>query len=134
LTDGHGIPLAVTLTGGNRNDVTQPLPLLDAVPLVCGKPGRPRRKPMCVLGDRGHNHDRYRRLLRARRIWPVVARRGVTHGSGLGKNRWPVERTIAWLHQFRRLRERWEYRADIHRGLLARACCLICWRCLRGAT
>jgi hypothetical protein len=57
LVDGHGIPLAVRLTGGNRNDVTQLIPLLDAVPPVRGKPGRPRRKPDCVLGDRGDDHD-----------------------------------------------------------------------------
>jgi hypothetical protein len=48
--------------------------------------------------------------------------------SGLGRQRWPVERTIAWLHQYRRLRIRWEHRADIHEAFLRLACCLICWR------
>ncbi|MFG2199936.1 IS5 family transposase [Kitasatospora sp. NPDC048715] len=43
ITDATGIPLAVTLTGGNRNDVTQLIPLLQAVPSVRGKRGRPRR-------------------------------------------------------------------------------------------
>ncbi|WP_409001820.1 transposase [Streptomyces europaeiscabiei] len=43
LTDGQGIPLAVSLTGGNRNDVTQLLPLLDKVPAVAGVVGRPRQ-------------------------------------------------------------------------------------------
>jgi transposase len=130
LTDASGIPLAVSLTGGNRNDVTQLLPLLDAIPPVRGKPGRPRQRPTAILGDRGYDHDKYRRLLKTRRIWPVIARRGVTHGSKLGKHRWVVERTIAWLHQFHRLRERWEYRAELHAGLLKLACCLICWRYL----
>ena len=45
LTDAHGTPLAWTVTGGNRNDVTQLLPLLDRVPAVAGLPGRPRRRP-----------------------------------------------------------------------------------------
>lgn len=45
LTDAQGIPLAVSLTGGNRNDVTQLLPLLDKVPAVAGVVGRPRRRP-----------------------------------------------------------------------------------------
>jgi hypothetical protein len=44
-------------------------------------------------------------------------KRGVVHGSGLGHWRWMVERTLAWLHQYRRLRIRWERRADIHEGL-----------------
>ncbi|MEV5944551.1 transposase [Streptomyces sp. NPDC051994] len=62
-TDAAGIPLAVTLTSGNRNDVTQLIPLLQAVPAVRGKRGRPRRRPDVVLGDRGYDHDKYRRLV-----------------------------------------------------------------------
>ncbi|RNG33581.1 IS5 family transposase [Streptomyces botrytidirepellens] len=45
LTEGHGTPLAAILTGGNRNDVTQLMHLLDAMPPVRGRLGRPRRKP-----------------------------------------------------------------------------------------
>jgi transposase len=41
ITDGKGIPLAVTLTGGNRNDITQLLPLIEAIPPVRGRRGRP---------------------------------------------------------------------------------------------
>jgi hypothetical protein len=52
----------------------------------------------------------------------------VVHGSGLGRWRWMVERTLAWLHQYGRLRIRWERRADIHEGFLKLAVCLICWR------
>jgi transposase len=132
LTDGNGIPLAVTLTGGNRNDVTQLIPLLDAVPPVRGKPGRPRRRPDCVIADRGYDHDKYRRLVKQRGIWPIIARRGLAHGSGLGVVRWVVERSFAWLHAFKRLAVRWEYRADIHTGLLKLAMCLICWRHLEA--
>ncbi|MFE9360733.1 transposase, partial [Streptomyces olivaceoviridis] len=61
----------------------------------------------------------------------VIARRGAAHGSGLGKVRWVVERTFAWLHQFKRLRIRYERRADIHQSLLELACSLICLRRLR---
>jgi transposase len=98
---------------------------------VRGKPGRPRRRPSVVYADRGYDHDAYRRRLWRRGIKPVIARRGVAHGSGLGTARWVVERTFAWLHQFKRLAVRWEYRADIHQALVKLACCLICWRCLQ---
>ncbi|WP_435878762.1 IS5 family transposase [Streptomyces klenkii] len=128
ITDGHGTPLALILTGGNRNDITQLLPLLDAVPPVKSRSGRPRRKPQVVLADRGYDHDCYREQIRARKILPVIARRGTPHGSGLGVYRWVVERTFAWLHGFRRLRIRWERRADIHEALLKLACCLITLR------
>ena len=50
----------------------------------------------------------------------------VAHGSGLGKVRWVVERTFAWLHQFKRLRVRSEVRADLHQGLLELACSISC--------
>ena len=66
--------------------------------------GRPRRKPRELFADRGYDHDIYRRRLRARGITPRIARRGIAHGSGLGRHRWVVERGFAWLHAFKRLR------------------------------
>ncbi|MET8395154.1 MULTISPECIES: IS5 family transposase [Streptomyces] len=132
ITDGHGTPLAVLLTGGNRNDVTQLLPLLDAIPPVRGRVGRPRRKPDALFADRGYDHDIYRDQVRARGIVPAIARRGTLHGTALGTYRWVVERSFAWLHGFRRLRIRWERRSDIHEALLRLACCLITHRQLRA--
>ncbi|MGW2434252.1 IS5 family transposase [Streptomyces sp. NPDC001226] len=128
VTDAQGIPLAVSLTGGNRNDVTQLVPLLDKIPAVAGTVGRPRRRPDALLADRAYDHDKYRRLLWDRGIRPVIAERGMEHGSGLGVFRWVVERTIAWLHGFRRLRIRWERRDDIHEDFLGLATCLITHR------
>ena len=116
------------MTGGNRNDVTQLIPLVDRIPPVRGRRGRPRRRPALLIADRGYDHDKYRRLLRERRIPHRIARRKTEHGSGLGRWRWVVERTFAWLHAFRRLATRYERRGDIHTGFLAIACCLICAR------
>lgn len=128
LVDASGIPLAWTLTGGNRNDVTQLIPLLDGVPAVRGKVGRPRRRPERLTADRGYDHDKYRRLLRERGVKPEIARRETEHGSGLGRFRWVVERSFAWLHNFKRLLVRFERRADMHQALLSLACCLVCYR------
>jgi transposase len=69
-----------------------------------------------LFADRGYDFDKYRRLLRGRGITPRIARRGVAHGSGLGKVRWVVERGFAWLHAFKRLRTRYERRGDLHLG------------------
>jgi transposase len=128
LVDGSGIPLAWTLTGANRNDVTQLLELLDRVPLVRGRVGRPRRRPERLLADRGYDHDKYRRLVWRRGIKPVIARRQSEHGSGLGCHRWVVERSFSWLHNRRRLLVRTDRRHDIHESFLALACCQITWR------
>lgn len=131
ITDGGGIPLAATLTGANRNDITQLMPLIDAVPPVRGRVGRPRRRPDRLFADRAYDHDPYRRQLRDKGIRPVIARRGVGHGSGLGVYRWVVEQALALLHWFRRLRIRWEVRDDIHEAFLSLACSIICWRRLQ---
>ncbi|GGK99879.1 hypothetical protein Ppa06_68580 [Planomonospora parontospora subsp. parontospora] len=45
IADGNGIPLAISLTGGDRNDVTQFMPLLKGIPPVRGRRGRPRQRP-----------------------------------------------------------------------------------------
>ena len=133
LVDATGIPLAWSLTGGNRNDVTQLFPLVEAVPAVRGRVGPPRKRPERVTADRGYDHDSYRRQLRQLGIKPEIARRSTEHGSGLGRYRWVVERTFAWLHQFKRLLVRYDRRADIHEAFLALGCCLVCYRRLRNS-
>ena len=118
------------LTGANKNDITQLKPLVKAIPAVRGRRGRPRRRPCRVQGDRGYDSGPHRRWLRALGIQPLLAKRNTPHGSGLGVFRWVVERTLAWLHQFRRLRIRYERRPDIHEAFITLACALICWRSL----
>ena len=118
LVDGGGIPLARTLTGGHRNDVTQLLELLDRVPPVRGRVGRPRQRPDSVVADRGYDHDKYRRLVRQLGIKPIIARRQTEHGSGLGRHRWVVERTFAWMMRWRRLVRDYERRIDVSKAMI----------------
>ena len=130
ICDGQGVPLAIQLTGANRNDCQQALALVDGIPPLQGAYGRPRHRPDCVIGDRAYDAEAIRLGLRARHVVPLLGKRNTEHGSGLGRWRWVVERTFAWLNQFRRLRVRYEKRADIHEALLSLGCTLICWRCL----
>lgn len=133
VTDANGIPLAATLTGANRHDVTQLIPLVDAIPTVKGRPGRPRRRPSLLYADRAYDSHSHRMQLWARRIAPQIAHRNTEHGSSLGKQRWVVERTISWLHQNRRLRIRYERRADIHEAFVTLGCILICHNFLNNS-
>ena len=133
LTDAQGIPLCVQLTAANVNDTCQLQPLLAAVPAVGGKVGRPRRRPDLVQGDRAYGCAAHSRWLRRLGITDQLARRRQPHGSGLGKTRWVVERSLSWLHQFRRLRIRYERRADIHQAFLTLGCALICYRTLKNS-
>lgn len=131
LIDACGVPLAVRITGANCADITQLLPLLEAIPPVQGRRGRPRRRPKKVLGDRGYCSQPHRDELRRRGIMPRLARRNTPHGSGLGKERRPVERTISWLHNARRLRVRFALLDSIHEAFVKLQLCLICRAKLR---
>jgi transposase len=79
-------------------------------------------------------HKPQRRELRKRGISAEIARRQTEHGSGVGRYRWVVERTFAWLHQFKRLLVRYDRRAEIHEAFLSIGCCLVCYRRLRNAS
>jgi transposase len=133
LTDSRGIPLAISLTGGQRNDVTQLLPLIDGVGPVRGKIGRPRQRAERLVADRGYDHDKYRRELRKRGVKPVIAQRGTDHGPGLGRERWVVERTFAHLHNLRRLRIRYERDDQLHLAFMLLGCAVVCQRRLGGS-
>jgi transposase len=127
VTDANGIPLSVKLTGANRHDITQLMPLVDSIPPIAGKVGRPIKRPDCALGDRAYDSEPHRRQLRRKGIIPLLAQRRTQNGSGLGIYRWVVERSLSWLHQNRRLRIRYEKRDDIHETFLIIGCIKICW-------
>jgi transposase len=84
-----------------------------------------------VTADRAYDHRPQRRDLRQRGITPEIARRRSQHGSGLGRYRWVVERTFAWLHSLKRLLVRYDRRHEIHEAFLAIGCCLVCFRRLQ---
>jgi len=86
LTDATGVPLAVSVAGAKRNNVTQLLPLIDGVAAVTGNVGRPRQRA----------------------------------------ERWIVERTLAWLHNLRRLRTRYERRPELPLAFLRLGCAVVC--------
>lgn len=130
LTDAQGIPLNATVTAANVNEVTQVLQVLTDMPPVGGKPGPKRRLPDRLQGDRGYDSEPLRVLLRWLGITPVLAKRNTEHGSGLGQLRWYVERTIAWLHAFGRLRCRLDRLTELQEAFLRLACALICLRML----
>lgn len=75
------IPLAVSLSGGNRNDITEPAPLEVQVPSVAGLVGGPLERRDTLFDDRGdYDHDTC--LVWQRAIKPLIARRGVPQESG----------------------------------------------------
>jgi transposase len=119
-------------TAANRHDVNEILELVNEVPAISGVRGAPRYRFDELYADRAYDSEPVRQALREVGVEPQIARRNTEHGSGLGVYRWVVERTLSWLHQFRRLRIRYERRLDIHQAFLMIGCVLICHRILEN--
>jgi transposase len=129
LIDAGGIPMAVGLSSANLHDSQLLEQVVDAVPAIIGprgRPGRPRKRPAKLHADKAYDYPGCRRLLRRCGICPRIARRGVESSSRLGRHRWKVERSLAWLLANRRLTVRYERRADVLTAFLHLACALIC--------
>ena len=130
LVDRHGVPLAIRVAAANDSDHTQLLPLVMDFPKVGGKPGRPKELPDELYADRGFDSDPARWLLAWLGIDPYLARRRQAHGSGLGRVRWVVERTISWLKGLRRMRVRYDRLVEIQEAWTTLAASVICFRLL----
>jgi|SRR4051812_32166586 transposase len=130
LVDRHGVPLEIQIAGANASDHRQLLPLVADFPEVGGKPGRPPQLPDELYGDRGFGSKGADAILRWLGIEPFLARPGQPHGSGLGKVRWVVERTISWLKGLRRLRVRYDRLAEVQEAWTTLAASVICFRLL----
>jgi len=127
LTDAAGVPLVVQFTSANQHDLKAALPLVANIPAVTGKPGAPKRKPDALVADKAFDDTALRGILRWLGIEPHIPKRG-DEEHGLGKLRWFIERTLSWLHQFRRLRTRWDRKPNVHQAFLSLAAAVICYR------
>jgi transposase len=130
MVNKAGVPLVIHTAGANASDHTQFLPVILDFPKVGGVPGRPKELPDDAYADRGYDSEPLRTLLRWLGIEPHIAKRRTKHGSGLGKVRWVVERTISWLKGLRRLRVRYDRLGVIMDAWATLAASVICFRIL----
>lgn len=114
------------LTGANVHDSNVLEELVDAIEPIKRPRGRPRKRPEKLHADKGYDAKKCRKVLRRRGIKSRIARKGVESSERLGRHRWVVERTLAWMARYRRLAVRYERRADIHEAFLHLGCSLIC--------
>jgi transposase len=134
LTDATGLPLAVAVSAANTNDQQALIPLVCAIPAVRSRRGPRRRRPAKLHADKGYDVVELRRWLRGRGITPRIARRGVESNQRLGRHRWKVERSIAWLTGYRRLSPRYERTASHYCAFLTLAAALTCYKQLAKVT
>ncbi len=128
MVDANGVPLTIRTTAANASDQKQIVPIIIEFPRVKGKPGRPKEHPDAAYADRGYDNEYVRILFRWLGIEPKIAKRRTEHGSGLGKVRWVVERTNAWLKGLRRMRVRWDRLPIIQEAWNMLAMSVICFR------
>lgn len=135
LVDGEGVPLGIHLSPANPSEASLAHATLDNVAVPRSGPGRPRKKPERIIADKGYD---------ARALWSSMKKKGIDFiaphlsnrkrifqdGRKLRryKRRWIVERTNAWLFNFRRLVVRYERKLDNFRAFIHIACALIALR------
>src|SRR5262249_28622375 len=107
VTDADGIPLVVRTGPANQPDAELALERLDAIPPCAGTKGRPRHRPKTFQGDGAYGikaivAEVVRRCDHSLRAAYGKAR--TKHGSGLGKTRYVVERSLSGMSNFRRLK------------------------------
>ncbi|EMO91070.1 transposase, IS4 family [Leptospira noguchii str. 1993005606] len=108
LTDGNGIPLAITLSGANVHDKHNVKETLNSILIFSG---RRKKKPKHLCLDKGYDFKDTEKLIRRRNIRPHIRRRGEKPliGKYNGKpRRWVVERTNSWHNRFRAILIRWK--------------------------
>ena len=123
LVDGRGLPLAADIDSASRHEVKLVERLLEKMTLK-------NRQPARLVYDKAADSDPLRQRLAAANIDLICphkknrVKRATQDGRKLRRyrRRWKIERSIAWLHNFRRLITRWEYHAHLFEGFLQLAC------------
>ena len=117
-------PARITVSGANVHDIKMLEETINAIEPIKGVRGRPRNRPKKLHADKAYDSREKRQALRRRGITP---RKGVESSEKLGRHRWVVEGSHAWLNRYRRLKIRYERTAEIHLAFLQLGCALICW-------
>ena len=124
LSDRVGLPLAVGVSAANTNDHHALKPLVKAIPAVRSRRGPRRARPTKLHADKAYDVTELRGWLCQRGIVPRIARKGIESSEKLGKHRWVIERSIAWLFGYRRLTIRYERHAHLFCAFLTLAAVL----------
>jgi transposase len=134
LSDRAGLPLSLALSAANTNDALALQPLVRAIPAIRSRRGPRRRKPGKLHADKAYDQADLRAWVRGRGIAVRIARKGIEAADRLGRHRWVIERTMAWLTGYRRLTLRYERNASHFLGFLTLAATITCYKKLAKLT
>jgi transposase len=115
VTDGDGLPLAIEVTAGQRQESTQFERVMGKV-RIPNRRGRPRCRPVRLAGDKGYSYPRIRRWLRRHGVRDVIPRRKDQRPDD-GRHRFDreayrrravVEQCVGWLKECRAVGTRFD--------------------------
>jgi transposase len=118
----------VGASAANTHDSHALTPLVLAIPTVRSRRGPRRFRPAKLHADKAYDIPALRDWLRDRGITPRIARKGIESSEHLGRHRWVIERSIAWLFGYRRLTIRYERHGYLFCAFLTLAAALTCYK------
>lgn len=133
MADGKGIPLGSSLTSASPAEVKLATQTLEKITVPRNGPGRPKKRPKRLIGEKAYDSDALRKELKQRGVDFIAPHRKnrtkpkIQDGRKLRRyrRRWIVERTIAWIGNFRRLTVRYEKLITVYQAFFHIACLLI---------
>src|SRR5215468_5130865 len=131
LTEGHGVPLGLSIAGANRTDMKLVRATIESLVVERPKPTEERPQGMCL--DKGYDFAEVRDILREFGFTAHIRSRGeeakeLVREAGQRVRRWVVERSHSWMNRFRRILVRWEKKPQHYLAFLHFACALIAFR------
>ncbi len=131
LTEGHGLPIGLTIEGANRHERKLVRPTIESIIVDRPEPSEEQPQGMCL--DKGYDYDEVRDILYEFGFTaPIRSRReeakAIKREAGFKTRRWVVERAHSWMNRFRRLLVRWDKKPENYLAFLHFACGLIAFR------
>jgi putative transposase len=131
LTEGHGLPIGLTIEGANRHDMKLVRPTIESIIVDRPEPSEEQPQGMCL--DNGYDYDEVRDILHEFGFTAHIRPRGeeakaIQREAGFKARRWVVERAHSSMNRFRRLLIRWDKKPENYLAFLHFACGLIAFR------
>jgi len=128
LSDRSGLPLTVGVSTATTHDSHALKPLVNALPAIRSRRGPRRRKSAKLHAGKAYDIPALRDWQRQRGIIPRIARKGFESAEELGRRRWVIVRTIAWLTGYRRLTIRYERKPSHYLAFLTLGAAITCYK------
>ena len=136
VVDGQAVPIGADLDSAWPSEIKRLQPTIEKIAVPRKGGGRPRQNPVRIIADKGYDSDPLgqRRLKGGIELICPYRKNNKTKKYEDGRKlrryrrRWKVERTFAWLQNFRRLVVRWEREIQIYQAFFHLACILITLR------